>query len=344
MRPITFSLFVALCTAVLPLSAVSASMAAPAAPISADLSQATTLPAAPPATTAAATPAVPDSGHKTLPANLPQVGFAIIKTGKVAVAERLLQPDGAYGRKIDSNFSAFLIKHGTTYLLFDSGLGQGIAAQYQADMTWWQRPFFKYEAPLQAASVQLQQQGYPALERIILSHSHWDHAGGVPDFPQAKVMIAAPEMARINHPTRGAGGTWASQVASPAGRVQWETLHFENTPYQGYAQSLDWFHDGSVVLVPMPGHTPGSVGLFITVDSGQRYFFIGDVAWTVAALKAGAGKFWAAAQIVDDDHEQTEQSADQVRKLMAQDPALTIVPAHDSAVQDRLGYFPAWVK
>jgi glyoxylase-like metal-dependent hydrolase (beta-lactamase superfamily II) len=275
----------------------------------------------------------------TLPANLPRVGFSIIKTGRVAVAERLLQPDGAYGRKIDSNFSAFLIKHGDDYLLFDTGLGQTIAAQYAADMSWWQRPFFSY-APLQAASVQLEQAGYPAIGRIILSHSHWDHAGGVPDFPKAKVWVAAEEMARIKQPTRGAGGTWASQVS----KVQWETLKFDAIPYQGYAKSADLFQDGSVVVVPMPGHTPGSVGLFVTVDSGQRYFFIGDVAWTVAALKAGASKFWAAAQIVDDDHGHTQESADQVRQLMQQDPKLNVIPAHDSAVQDKLGYFPAWVK
>jgi hypothetical protein len=29
---------------------------------------------------------------------------------------------------------------------------------------------------------------------------------------------------------------------------------------------------------------------------------------------------------------------------MALDPALVVVSTHDSAVQDRLGYFPQWVK
>ncbi|MEN9866602.1 MAG: hypothetical protein RL748_2192 [Pseudomonadota bacterium] len=277
------------------------------------------------------------------PDSLPKVGFSIIKTGRVAVAERLLQPDGAYGRKIDSNFSAFLIKHGSDYLLFDTGLGQDIAAQYQADMTWWQRPFFKYEAPLQAASLQLQQAGYPLPGRILLSHSHWDHASALADFPQAQILVAAEEMARIDHPSRGAGGTWQSQLAQikPS---QWQQLKFDPVGYQGYAQSLDLFHDGSVVVVPMPGHTPGSVGLFVTVDSGKQYFFIGDVAWTVAALRAGSGKFWAAAQIVDDDHEQTRASALKVQQLMQQQSALQVIPAHDSAVQDQLGYFPAWVK
>ncbi len=64
----------------------------------------------------------------------PNVGFSIIKTSKVAVAERLLVPDGSYTRKIDTNFSAFLIKHYDDYLLFDTGLGSNIEAQYAHDM------------------------------------------------------------------------------------------------------------------------------------------------------------------------------------------------------------------
>ena len=99
-----------------------------------------------------------------------------------------------------------------------------------------------------------------------------------------------------------------------------------------------------MVLVPMPGHTPGSLGLFVTVDSGTQYFFIGDVAWTVAALRQGAPKFWVAGKLVDGDAQLTQASLDKVRALMQVEPDLVVIPAHDSAVQDGLGYFPAWVR
>jgi glyoxylase-like metal-dependent hydrolase (beta-lactamase superfamily II) len=36
----------------------------------------------------------------------------------------------------------------------------------------------------------------------------------------------------------------------------------------------------------MPDHTPGSMGMFVTVDSGKVYFFIGDVAWTTQCRMA----------------------------------------------------------
>ena len=278
----------------------------------------------------------------TNPGTVPDVGFAIIKTSQVAVVEALLVPGGSITQQVDSNFSAFLIKHHDDFFLFDTGMGTQIDAQYQQGMPLWWRPFFKYDKPVVSARAQLDKAGMPPLKRVILSHSHWDHAGGVMDFPEARVGVAAAELALLRNPTTGPGGTWASQISATS--IQWETLAFQPIPFKGYPQSLDVYQDGKVVLVPMPGHTPGSVGLFVTTDSGTVYFFIGDVAWTAAALQQGKPKFWVAGKLVDGDALQTQSALENVRSLMQSEPGLVVIPAHDSAVQGRLGYFPAWVK
>lgn len=276
------------------------------------------------------------------PGTAPDVGFAIIRTSQVAVPQALLVPGGDITRQVNSNFSAFLIKHHDDYLLFDIGLGRQIDGQYQQGMPLWWRPFFTYDKPVVSARTQLDQAGVPPLKRLILSHSHWDHAGGVQDFPEARVGVAEAELTRVRTPSTGPGGTWASQVG--ADTIQWEPLAFQPVPFKGYAQSLDVYQDGKVVLVPMPGHTPGSLGLFVTADSGRQYFFIGDVAWTLAALKQGEPKFWVAGQLVDGDARQTQASLEKVRALVQAEPDLVVIPAHDSTVQDTLGYFPAWVR
>ena len=121
----------------------------------------------------------------------PEIGFSIIKTSQVAVLERLLSPRGSLVRQVNSNFSAFLIKHGQDYLLFDTGMGRQLDGQYQQDMPFWWRPLFKYDRPVLPARDQLEKAGLPPVRRIILSHSHWDHAGGVLDFPEATVAVAA---------------------------------------------------------------------------------------------------------------------------------------------------------
>lgn len=278
----------------------------------------------------------------TTPPALPQIGFSIIKTSKVAVTERLLLPDGSLSKKIDTNFSAFLIKHKNDYMLFDTGLGSKIEAQYSQDMPYWQRPFFKFEKPVLPARKQLDDAGFAPVQKVIISHSHWDHAGGVQDFPEAQIFASAEEMFTIADPRSGAGGTWPSQVVDPA--IHWTPLVLQPLGYKGFAQSLDLFNDGSVVLVPMPGHTRGSIGMFVTVDSGKCYFFIGDVAWKTGAVHLGAPKFWAASAIVDRDRGQTLRSLEQVRNVARKYPDLVVVPAHDGAAQDALGYFPNWVR
>lgn len=272
----------------------------------------------------------------------PEIGFSIIKTSKVSVQERLLKPDGSIFKKIDSNFSAFLIKHHQDYLLFDTGLGRQIETQYQQDMPLWQRPFFKFDTPVISAKDQLDAAGFGSIKNVFISHSHWDHAGGVLDFPDAQIHTSAEELEVIAHPTKGAGGTWASQTASK--EIRWNSIIFKNGPYKVYEKSLDVYEDGSIILVPMAGHTTGSIGLFLTTDNGKCYFFIGDVAWTVETLKTGASKFWAAALIVDHDAKETQASVNQVRALLEKYPETIIVPAHDSTVQDALGYFPRWAK
>lgn len=272
----------------------------------------------------------------------PQVGFSIIKTSKVSVAERLLLPDGSMTKKIDTNFSAFLIKHKNDYILFDTGLGANIEAQYAQDMPYWARMAFKFDKPVLPARKQLDEAGFAPIPKVIISHGHWDHASGVPDFPEAEIFAAEDEMHSIKHAESGTATAWPSQVASPGTR--WSPLVLKPIAHKGYAQSLDLFNDGSVVLVAMPGHTEGSIGMFLTVDSGKCYFFIGDVAWKSAAMQAGAPKFWAASLVVDRDRAQTLRSVEQVRDVARQYPDLVVVPAHDAAVQDALGYFPNWVK
>jgi glyoxylase-like metal-dependent hydrolase (beta-lactamase superfamily II) len=125
--------------------------------------------------------------------------------------------------------------------------------------------------------------------------------------------------------------------------VSWHALAFQPQAYEGFDLSLDLFGDGSLVLVPLFGHTPGSMGVFLTVSSGRRFLFVGDVSWSAAAVAQGQPKFWAARALVDGDAGATAAAISKIRALIARDPKIVIVPAHDSVVQDGLGYFPKWI-
>jgi glyoxylase-like metal-dependent hydrolase (beta-lactamase superfamily II) len=273
---------------------------------------------------------------------LPEVGFSIVKTGTLQVREGVVYSGGDFSKKLDNIYSAILIKHAGEFILFDTGLGSNIAAQYQQDMPLWLRPFFKYQDPVLPVKEQLESAGIGPLSRIVLSHSHWDHASGITDFPGTPVLVAPEELAAIRQPAGKLGAPWPSQVGDKS--IQWQSIAFEPRPYEGFERSLDLYKNGKIVLVPMYGHTPGSVGLFLTVDSGKRYFFVGDVVWSAGALVNGNPKFWAARMQADGDATQTQATIEQVRAAMQRDPTLVVVPAHDGTVQNALGYFPAWVR
>jgi glyoxylase-like metal-dependent hydrolase (beta-lactamase superfamily II) len=272
----------------------------------------------------------------------PNVGFTLIPTASLAVREGLLFADGSLWKQGATVFSAVLVKHGDDTFLFDSGLGSAIDQQYQQDMPLWQRAFFKYEHPVTPARQQLDRAGFAPLKRIILSHSHWDHASGIADFPEAEVWAAPQEIELLRHPASGVGGVWPSQVGGR--HSDWRVVAFKPDAFEGFGASLDLYGDGKVVLVPLFGHTPGSIGLFVTTDSGHRYFFCGDAVWSAAALKQASPKFWPARMLVDRDAGMTQVTVNQLRTLSERLPDLVVVPAHDAAVQGALGFFPRWVR
>ncbi|MFT3927709.1 MAG: MBL fold metallo-hydrolase [Myxococcales bacterium] len=290
--------------------------------------------------TASAEPHAPVANAQTSPP--PGVGFAILKTARRSVREGLLFDGGDFGKQVETAFSAILVKHGEHYFLFDSGLGRDIARQYNADMPWWRRLSFTYDDPVSPARAQLDAAHVPPIDRIVLSHAHWDHASGLTDFPGVEIWASDPEMHMIHAARSGAGSAWPSQVSSDS--LQFRSLRFRDVPYEGFAQSLDLFDDGSVVLVPMYGHTPGSIGMFVRVDSGKRAFFVGDVVWNAGALAEGKPKFWLARSVVDQDAERTLATIGLIRGAMQRDPDLVVLPAHDGAAQAELGFFPHWIR
>lgn len=266
---------------------------------------------------------------------------AIVRTAGLHVREGLVFAGGDFGKEVLNTFSAIVVRHGEDLFLFDTGLGAQVDAQYDADMPRWQRPFFRYEAPVRPVVAQLVGTGLPPVARIVLSHSHWDHASGLPDFPGAEVWLPAAERAVVAHPHGGVGGAWGSQLAG-AGR-RWRELRFDAPAYEGFDRHHDVYGDGSVVLVPLSGHTPGSVGMFVTTPRGHRYFFVGDAVWSAAALRAGAPRFWAARWLVDADAVATQAVIGQIRRVQQAHPELVVVPAHDGQVQAALGFFPRWL-
>ncbi len=157
---------------------------------------------------------------------------------------------GEEGR-ITIPFTAYLIDHPLALCLFDTGLGAkyrrafGTAAAGRVD-------FSEHEtmaARLLAIGVDPRE-----IRWIINSHLHLDHAGGNEHFPNATVIVQDEEW------DYAFAGVDPSYVPAEVDTGQ---------PLKRIRGELDLFGDGTVVLLPTPGHVPGHQSARVRTGGGE---------------------------------------------------------------------------
>jgi len=143
--------------------------------------------------------------------------------------------------------------------------------------------------------------------------------------PGTPVWVTRDELAFVR------GRDASTALARQLGTASYIACDFPDGPYLGFARSRDVFGDGSVVLVPAPGHTPGSIVAFVATPDGKRYALIGDVAWQREGVDLPAEKPWIARR-VDADRAATRAMLIRLHQIGVAMPGLIIVPAHDGRV------------
>ncbi|EPG75122.1 metallo-beta-lactamase domain protein [Leptospira fainei serovar Hurstbridge str. BUT 6] len=272
----------------------------------------------------------------------PDIRFSLIKTGEGNTLEAFIVEGGSIFKKRKIIHTAVLVQHPKGTLLFDSGLGTRVADEFKQH-EFYKRPLLAYKNDRPAIS-QLKEAGFDSrkIQSIFLSHLHWDHASGIKDFPWAKIYTTSAEKEFASSHDGKKKGYISSQFSGD--EVAWGNIIFNDGPYENYESSKDWFGDGSLVFVPIKGHTPGSVGAFINISGERRYFFTGDTTWSQEGFSFPAHKPRAARWIADNNPNLLGEELEKVHQLLTRYPKLQIVPAHDATIQERLGFFPNWIR
>jgi glyoxylase-like metal-dependent hydrolase (beta-lactamase superfamily II) len=165
------------------------------------------------------------------------------------------------------------------------------------------------------------------LRWAILSHVHLDHAGGLMDLPHLQVLLTREELQFANDPDAQAKGYVIAAHAKKLPSPDAPTLQFEPKPYETFDESADLYKDGSVVVVPLRGHTPGSVGIFVNLSPARRFFYVGDAVDDERGFEERVGK-----SLILEDSDSDEALANQIvgrlSELHEKVPGLTILPAH----------------
>jgi glyoxylase-like metal-dependent hydrolase (beta-lactamase superfamily II) len=223
----------------------------------------------------------------------------------------------------DFSMAGALVKHPRGDLLIDTGFGRNIDEQFRT-LPFFFRAITSYDLWKPAAD-QLEAVGYDlrSLRAILLTHSHWDHVSGLPDFPDVPVWVTPEE-----HEFLHEGG--AMGFCRLFSGIRYEEYGFPGGPHLGFPRSYDVYGDGAIVVVPAPGHTPGSVVIFVTLPDGGRYAFVGDLVYQMEGITLRRERSWVVSRMGgDEDSAGNRENLLRVIALKERLPELNIVPAHE---------------
>jgi glyoxylase-like metal-dependent hydrolase (beta-lactamase superfamily II) len=179
---------------------------------------------------------------------------------------------------------------------------------------------------------QLDTLGYSAVDvgTAILSHLHQDHIGGIAELTGADLLVCAAEWQELARFAPEPRGFLREHIMIPG--LTWRQISFEPTndpTLAPFPESLDVMGDGSLVMIPTPGHTAGSVSLLIRRRGSSPLLLVGDLTYGSELLERrrvpGVG-----------DRDQLTKTTDKVLALKQRMPGLVILPAHDPTAAQRL--------
>lgn len=266
-----------------------------------------------------------------LPQATPPEGMSLarLSTGVTHRSAAFAHRGGSFFDARDFSMAVILARHPRGDVLIDTGFGTDVDDDF-ALMPYFFRAITSYTRA-EAARDALARSGYDfaQLRAILLTHAHWDHASGLSDFPETPVWVTRAERAFVEE------GGFLSAVARSA-HATYEPYDFEGGPYLGFPASHDVYGDGSIVVVPAPGHTPGSVIVFIALPNGERYAFVGDLVWQLEGITEREERPFIQRTLGDDDPAEVREQILRVAALAARFPELRIVPAHDARAMGQI--------
>jgi glyoxylase-like metal-dependent hydrolase (beta-lactamase superfamily II) len=131
-----------------------------------------------------------------------------------------------------------------------------------------------FDVPLQkeeAAILQVARLGYRPqdVRHVILTHMHFDHCGGLPDFPDAKIHVNRKEQeAFLGRPRRWADLAYVRRHI--AHRPEW--VLYEQTGERWFDfEAIRLPFEPEMWMVPLYGHTRGHSGVAIRTNEGWLF-------------------------------------------------------------------------
>jgi glyoxylase-like metal-dependent hydrolase (beta-lactamase superfamily II) len=165
-----------------------------------------------------------------------------------------------------------LVETGSGLVLVDTGYGMEDVRRPRARLArLWPAVLNVDYREQDTALRQVEALGFAArdVRHIVLTHLDFDHAGGIEDFPEARVHVMERERVAAG---RSRCGFVARQRYRPSqwdGDRDWHAYAAGGEPWFGFAavRALDGLPP-EILMVPLPGHTSGHAGVAVRASGG----------------------------------------------------------------------------
>jgi N-acyl homoserine lactone hydrolase len=236
----------------------------------------------------------------------------LLSGGRLRVRKNIYLPDATRGETFELPVSCALLRHAAGNVLFDTGCHPALPEQ--AEARWG--GLAKLMTPIMQSGDNvinaLAGIGLTCddVDVVVCSHLHPDHCGCNTFFKRATFIIHAKEVAAARAPGAEVSGYLAAEWEQPA-------------PLDLIDGERDLFGDGSIVLLPLPGHTPGTTGALVTLAKSGQFLLASDTVSLRATLDRDImpRNTWNA--------EALEKSLAEVRRIEAR--GATVLCGHDDA-------------
>jgi glyoxylase-like metal-dependent hydrolase (beta-lactamase superfamily II) len=142
--------------------------------------------------------------------------------------------------------------------------------------------------------------------------------------------VSAAEWAELSRPAPELRGFLPRHIQLPG--LRWHHVSPEraqDASLAPFTESLDVIGDGSLMLLPTPGHTAGSMSLLVRRGTRPPLLLVGDLTYGADILQRGTVPGVG-------NRRQLAQTTRNVLTLAEHLPGLVVLPAHDPTAAQRL--------